>query len=121
MFSQRHAKCSVLSGTNGGCNKRELLTEVVMCGGVYCDNLPSSFLSSTALRIGNAGRSKRERARTRNKQIAYLGFKFCSREMLRLKTWRRFKCVGMWLLDMKSSGVCVYIYNMFMYMSTYHH
>lgn len=60
MFNQIHGKCSVLSGANGGCNERQCLTEVVMCGGVYCDKLPSSFLSSRALRIGNAGRSKRE-------------------------------------------------------------
>lgn len=32
---------------------------------------------------------------------------FPLREILRLKTWRRFYSVDLWLLDMISSGVCI--------------
>lgn len=91
--------------------KRQRLTEVVLCGGVYCDKLPSSFLSSRALRIGNAGRTKRERARTRHMQIACLIMCFAY-GWFTLKTWRRFNSVEIWLLDMIYWGVlylCTYI------------
>lgn len=91
--------------------KRQRLTEVVICGGVYCDKLPSSFLSSRALRIGNAGRTKRERARTRHMQIACLIMCFAY-GWFTLKTWRRFNSVEIWLLDMIYWGVlylCTYM------------